>query len=332
MALPLKKRWEIVFLNSHEKGPLMSQYKISKYMGLPKSTVNKWLKRYKETGDVQELEGRGRKKIINAEMEKKILELFEKNENLSLKKAQLLLRRSNIEVSISTLSRTLKQLGFKFRSPLVKPVLTPSHIKKRIEWCEKFQEMNWDNVVFTDETTFNLNPYKQKYWSRGRRIKFIRRFRHPQKIHLWGCFSSRGFGTLYLFKDNLTAKKMVEIYKKALLRSINKFGFVDNDDWLLQEDKDPKHTAKLSKKWKSENNIQQIPWPANSPDLSPIENLWSILKMKINEKQPSSIKSLVTIILKTWKDFPIELAQKLVDSMYDRIYDCLEAKGNPILY
>ena len=76
---------------------------------------------------------------------------------------------------------------------------------------------------------------------------------HPIKIHVWGCFSLRGFGCLELFTENLKAQKMLQSYEHDLLSSAGKVFGANNKDWILQEDNDPKHRSHLCTSWKAEN-------------------------------------------------------------------------------
>lgn len=65
-------------------------------------------------------------------------------------------------------------------------------------------------------------------------------------------------------------------------------------DYIFQQDNDPKHTARIVKEWLRSNVKSVLDWPAQSPDLNPIEHLWDHLDRKIRQHNITSKKVLKT--------------------------------------
>ncbi len=55
-------------------------------------------------------------------------------------------------------------------------------------------------------------------------------------------------------------------------------------EFIFQQDLAPAHTAKSTKNWLNDHGVGVLDWPANSPDLNPIENLWGIVKRKMRNE------------------------------------------------
>ena len=133
--------------------------------------------------------------------------------------------------------------------------------------------MDWKQVIFTDEKTVRLNCVKGMVWNSPGKRKAVRTVKHPVKANVWGCFSSKGFGRVVCFKENLNAELLCDIYKCGLLPKARKQFGHDSVLWKLQEDNDPKRRSKLAVNWKRNNGVHEIYWPSMSPDLAPIENV-----------------------------------------------------------
>lgn len=332
MNISLKKRWEIVFLSKHERGPQMSNADISRYLRIGETTVRYWLKRYETTGDIQVTQKSGRKRCTTEKQDNKIQSMVAQHPTESLGQIAFRLSKKGVKISEATLRRRFKEAGIQSMKPSSKPLLTSNHIKTRYQWAMQHQDVNWNEVIFTDESSFHMKQVIKRVWKKYGEKYYVPTLKHPVKIHVWGCFSKYGFGKLVLFTETLNSKFMCKIYKKGLLPSAKKWFGDNNFNWRLLEDNDPKHVSKTSKTFKVNNDIQSLPWPSQSPDCNPIENVWALMKMKINKQPPTSIKNFVARIKKEWKNLPVEFAENLVDSMEKRVQLLIERKGDYINY
>ena len=89
-------------------------------------------------------------------------------------------------------------------------------------------------------------------------------------------------------------------------------------DYIFQQDKDPKYTAKSTKKWLSENNVNVLEWPNQFPDLNPIGNLWRFLKIQIRKRAPAKINNLKTMCQEECYKIPTNYCKKLNENYWKR--------------
>ena len=332
MALSVQQRWEIVFLHLNNLGPQLSIRAIARQLHYSPDTVKTWIDRYQETGDVQDEKGRGRKRKTSEKEDLDIISMAKKQRTSTLIDISTTMSNQGTDISFMTVKRRLNEQGYYKLQPLKKPLLSDTNRENRLIWAKKNKKTDWSKVIFTDETTFSQFSKPKQVWREKGEVIKASTVKHSAKVHVYRCFSEKGFGNIYCFTENLTGELLCTIYKKTLLSSAKKFFGKDNNSWKLQEDNDPKHTSGKAQKQKKDNHVNTLSWLSQSPDLNPIENVWSVLKVNVSNYKPSSIKDLKRIIKKEWNALDKTLAENLVLSIKNRISDVISNKGDYTLY
>ncbi|GBB92165.1 hypothetical protein RclHR1_19750003 [Rhizophagus clarus] len=103
---------------------------------------------------------------------------------------------------------------------------------------------------------------------------------------------------------------------------------------IFQEDNAAPHRSKVATAARENAGIVTLDWPAQSPDINPIENIWAEMKMMIrcHSPPPSSISVLMEYATGAWNDIPPEYYRKLIKSMPRRVDAVISANGNRINY
>ena len=150
---------------------------------------------------------------------------------------------------------------------------------------------------------------------------------------VWGCMTVHGVGNLFRIDGGLDSNLYRRILDEDLVSSVEDFGF-NVEDVVFQHDNDPKHTSRIVKQWISERQIAVLDWPAQSPDLNPIEHLWGHLKRRMCDynDSPTSIHSLWERLELEWHSIPASVCRELIESMPRRVSAVLGAKGGYTKY
>ncbi len=102
-----------------------------------------------------------------------------------------------------------------------------------------------------------------------------------------GCISAYGMGSLHVLEGTVNAERYIKVLEQHMLPSRRR---------VFQQDNAKPHTAAITAAWLRSRRVRVLNWPACSPDLSPIENIWSIIKLKIHQRRPQTLQQLETYI------------------------------------
>ena len=94
--------------------------------------------------------------------------------------------------------RRLNEARAEYNKPISKPLLTEHHQERRLKWALIHQDIDWNQVLSSDETTIRLNSVRGLVWNLPGKKKVVRTIKYPIKVNVWGYFSSKGFGSFHL--------------------------------------------------------------------------------------------------------------------------------------
>lgn len=243
--------------------------------------------------------------------------------------------------SVYAIETAFKIEGFARRSALKKPILTEAHKQARLRWALEhinWTQDQWNSILWTDETW--VQPGKHK------KVKVTRRpgeVLHPDCLEpkvqrkigwmFWGSISGlygKGPG-LFWEKDwgTITAAS----YSQHIVPIVHQY--CDRWKLVLMQDNASGHAARATIEELRSQGVYPIFWPANSPDLNPIETLWDWIKDYIQEKHPDihwSYPRLQEAVIEAWNAITNEQIQELIGTMRDRCQAVIDAQGGYTKY
>lgn len=266
------------------------------------STARKWWKRYNEENDLNVKPRPGRPKILNDEIQANIVERIRENPFLT---AVSFAREHN--VSRHTISSVLKENGLKCYTAATQSKMTEQHRINRLAFCRMMLD-EWDedrlkNIIFSDEKTFCTDvswrskvyrPFNSRY-----EPPFVKTTSRSGRItnNYWGAIGKEGPVTdIVQIDGKFDSKQYLRILRRHVVPTMRNF----DPPRIFMQDNSPVHKSKKVMAWFSRQTFELLDWPALSPDLNPIENVWSFMENGWPQIHPRSPETLDQVVQERW--------------------------------
>ena len=249
--------------------------------------------------------------------------------------AQAIAREINLHsklsfvVSACMVRRDLASLGFKSLRRQLGPKRMDGDTAKCVAACRVFLQKAkaWmKRLTFTDEKYFDSNDHgaEREWCLPGMQPSRIVRDTWAPRVHVWGVI---GHGLKFLVRiptGRMTADQYCLIPFMSYLAK-NKL------DIVLQYDGDRSHGTPAILRYLSSKNVEILHcWPARSPDLSPIENMWAIIQKRVDSHGPSDAEELWRFVKAEWEAVSMDTVNNLVGSFRSRCERCVAEGGQTI--
>lgn len=315
----------------------MSNSKIADIFSVHRSTIGRVLRRITTGNDKENHKKRGRPRLTDERGDRKLFRIVKKNRRQTLDDITTQFNRTEpVNISKRTVRRRLAFEGYK-KGKIPKTIsISKVNRTRRVLWCrnKRFWTVSqWQKVIFSDETqvvigqnnsvsVWRKSHEKWKHYCLNQR-KTTAKF----SCMFWGCITKDGVGTLVPIYGNLNSTKYIDLLDTNLWPVVAKvFGA---RPFIFQDDNAPPHVSQQTSAWKEENGINRMTWPAQSPDLNIIENVWRCLKIQLSRKvdEIDSRQDLIDTFTHLWTGLSRTYISSLFSSIPKRIRNVIIQKG-----
>ncbi|GFW56733.1 transposable element Tcb2 transposase [Trichonephila clavipes] len=177
------------------------------------------------------------------------------------------------------------------------------HRTARLQWCREhhnWTEQDWACVLFSDESRFSLSSdcRRQLIWHESgtayRPENIQEKDRHPTcSIMVWAGIMINGRTRLHVVANGtMMGQRYID---EVLLPHVRLFRGAVGDKFVFMDDNATCHRTLAVQDCLDSEGIQRLVWPARSPGLNPIENVWVALGRQVAGRNypPTNKKTLI---------------------------------------
>ena len=150
---------------------------------------------------------------------------------------------------------------------------------------------------------------------------------------VWSVISVFGTGRLYIVEGTMRQDQYITVLRNKLIPQLraraHEQGSQGIGGFIFMHDGAPCHRGRRVTEFLEDQGIETLPWPGNSPDMNPIENLWAILKKDMKKEKITTKTDLISALIRSWhRNVDINNScRNLVHSMPDRVKALKTARG-----
>ena len=122
------------------------------------------------------------------------------------------------------------------------------------------------------------------------------------------------------------------VYVRRCLQALAESQALKNNR-IFQQDNARPHVGPEARRWFRSHQVELLPnWPPRSPDLSPIEDVWSIIQGEVDRRAPLNVEDVKKFWMQEWERIPMSVVNKLVRSFQERLRRCVEFGGKALTH
>jgi transposase len=334
--------------------------KTAKEIGCSHKFVSRWVARHEQLHSVNDKHRSGRPQKADAAAEQHICMAAQLPEctsaaDVAAKTQQAL----GLKLSSRTVTRLLKKKGLQHLTAKVVPMLKDSQKLARVTFAKaalRRELCSWRRVMITDSKYFRLHAMGRPAgrWCTPATRGTVARPKHSIAAHVYMGITYNGVTSLkFVTGTHKQVSKYVNPKTKRPHTGVAQDEYTDvlrdhlkpqgdllfqnagkwSGNWQLQQDNAPPHKTATNMAFIADNVPAGhfLGWPPNSPDLSPIENLWGWMDSRLHKLHKcKNIEELKQKLEEIRKSIPLSFLHNLFDGMNNRMRRVIELNGDYI--
>ena len=130
-------------------------------ISISRHSVRLFLKRYKDRGTIARKQGSGCPLKLSPAIQQIIESAMQEDDETTATQLQARLATHRIYVSLATILRSRQQLGWVYRGSAYCQLIRTVNKQKRLDWAHANIHDNFDNVIWSDESSFQLDTHRR---------------------------------------------------------------------------------------------------------------------------------------------------------------------------